>query len=89
MPKKTDTPIKNYKERHVYQYPCSRCGRRKSRSFKRRFAKLGLCRKCRTNNPNPNQIAMPFVETKLDMADKVLEEANHQQKNAWSSTTTA
>lgn len=47
-----------YKERRLYFYTCSKCGSENRCSFKRTKARKGICRKCRKNAVNENQIPL-------------------------------
>ncbi len=46
---------KSWKERHVYFFPCSVCGRLNCRSYYRKHQRVGICRKCLRTMPDPNQ----------------------------------
>ena len=46
---------KIYKERRLYFFKCSECGRENRQSFHRKKTKVGICRKCKRNVVDPNQ----------------------------------
>lgn len=43
------------KERRIWYFPCSSCGKTKAQSHKKKKAGTGLCRKCRRNKVPDNQ----------------------------------
>lgn len=49
---------REYIERSVYFFKCSKRGRKQSRTFYKRIRTAGICRKCRKNQVNENQLAM-------------------------------
>ena len=44
-----------YKERRLYFFRCTECGKENRQTFHRRKTKLGICRKCKRLKVNPNQ----------------------------------
>lgn len=59
--------MRQYTERRLYfADKCSKCGKG-FQSFKRSRIKHELCRKCRKNAPNPNQVSLfPGVDVNSD-----------------------
>lgn len=53
--------IKKYKERRLYFYTCSKCGKENRCSFKRSKAKHAICRKCKKVELNKDQMPL-FVQ---------------------------
>lgn len=63
---------RQYKERRLYfSEECEKCGK-PYQSFKRSRVKHGLCRKCRRNQPDPNQQTL-FPGVSVDRDRIVLE----------------
>lgn len=50
--------MKIYKERRLYYYTCEGCGKQNRHSFKKKKAKLKVCKKCRKLEVNKNQLAL-------------------------------
>lgn len=50
--------MRKYKERRLYFYTCTKCGSTNRCSFKRAKAKHAICRKCRKQEVNKDQLAM-------------------------------
>ena len=46
--------MREYKERHIYYFTCSKCGN-KRQSFKRSRARKEICKKCRGQQVPENQ----------------------------------
>lgn len=51
-------PLKNYRERRQYTFPCVKCGRPRAKSYRRGRAKVGLCRPCRKGSVDERQQTM-------------------------------
>lgn len=49
---------REYIERSVYFFKFGKCGRKQSRTFYKRIRTLGICRKCRKNQVNENQMTL-------------------------------
>lgn len=47
--------MKTYKERRLYYFTCEQCGKENRHSFKRKKAKMKVCKRCRKNAVDPNQ----------------------------------
>lgn len=57
---------REWKERHLYYFKCSGCGRARAVSLKRARARKGLCRSCRTEpKVDPNQLPL-FEQAKSE-----------------------
>lgn len=64
--------IRQYKERRIYfSGKCSACGK-PFQSFHRSKIKNGKFRKCRTHEPDPNQVAL-FATPDLPVFTKVID----------------
>lgn len=60
------------RERHLYQYACSRCKKHNAQSFKKGRAKLLLCQTCRRTAPSENQMGMfeaPVIPSIVHIVD--------------------
>ncbi len=47
-----------FKERRLYYYTCEQCGKQNRHSFKRKKAKVRVCKKCKGNVVDPNQLTL-------------------------------
>lgn len=47
------------KERHIWYFKCSKCGKSRRVSVKKKKAVDGICAKCRKNAVNKNQLPLP------------------------------
>ena len=51
--------MKIFKERRLYYFTCEQCGKVNRHSFKRKKAKLKVCKKCRRQEEvNKNQLTL-------------------------------
>lgn len=62
---------REWKERHIYFFKCSGCGRDRAVSFKRKRAKGKLCRSCRVGpKVDPNQLPL-FEQPKSEATQTI------------------
>lgn len=57
-----------YKERHLYYYTCSGCGKQRS-TLKKKKQLIGVCTKCKRSEVSKNQISL-FNASKFYGQDK-------------------
>ncbi len=56
--------MKEFKERRIWYFSCSKCGKNHRQSHRKKNAKIQLCLKCRKNEVPENQLSI-FNENKI------------------------